>query len=175
MVAVIVALCDALTAVAVAVNVALLAFAATVTDAGTVTAESLLARLTVPPLLPTAASSVTEQLSVPAPVSVPLEHVNALTVACVGGGVDTTAVPVPLNGTVILPLVELLTSVSVPAAVPAAVGLNCTVSVTVPAPGMVRGRALLLVREKYVPATLAWVSCTESALAFFRETLALAD
>jgi len=175
MVAVIVALCDALTAVAVAVNVALLAFAATVTEAGTVTAESLLARLTVPPLPPTAAFSVTEQLSVPAPVSVELLHVNALTVAWVGGGFVTTAVPVPLRGSVILPPVELLTSVSVPAAVPAAVGLNCTVNVTVPAPGIVMGRALLLVREKYCPATLAWVSCTASALAFLRETLALAD
>jgi hypothetical protein len=159
MVAVIVALCDALTAVAVAVNEALLAFAATATEAGTVTAESLLDRLTVSPLLPTAALSVTEQLSVPAPVSVALVHVRALTVGSAGGGgFVTTAIPVPLRGRVILPAAELLTSVSVPAAVPAAVGLNWTVSVTLPAPGIVRGKALLLVREKYCPATLAWVS-----------------
>jgi hypothetical protein len=173
--AVIVALCDALTAVAVAANVALLAFAATATEAGTVTAESLLARLTVPPLVPTAAFSVTEQLSVPAPVSVALVHVSALTVGCVAGGFVTAVVPVPLSGTVILPPVELLTSVSDPADVPAAVGLNCTLTVTVPAPGIVRGRPFGLVREKYCPATLAWVSCTGSALAFLRETLAFAD
>jgi hypothetical protein len=175
MVAVIIALCDALTAAAVAVNVALFPFAATVTEAGTVTAESLLARLTVPPLLPTAAFNVTEQLSVPAPVSVAVLHVSALTVACVGGGFASTAVPVPLRGTVMVPPVALLTSVSVPAAVPAAVGLNSTVTVTVPAPGIVRGRTLLLVMEKDCPATFTWVSCTGSALAFLRETLALAD
>lgn len=175
MLAVMVALCDALTATAVAVNVALLALAATATVAGTVTAESLLARLTALPPVPAAALSVTEQLSVPAPVIDALLHVSALTVGCAGGGLVTTAVPVPLNGTVKLPPVELLTSVSDPAAVPTAVGLNCKVKDKVPAPGMVRGRALLLVSEKYCPATPTCVSCTASALSFLRETVPLAD
>jgi hypothetical protein len=57
-----------LTADTVAVKLAVVDPAATATDAGTVTAELLLARLTANPPLGAAAFSVTEQLSVPAPV-----------------------------------------------------------------------------------------------------------
>ncbi len=61
------------TAAAVAVNVALDAPAGTVTEAGTVTALLLLARLTVVGFAP-AADSVTVQVSVAAPVTEPLLH-----------------------------------------------------------------------------------------------------
>jgi hypothetical protein len=52
----------------VAVKLAVVDPAATVTEAGTVTAELLLVRLTVKPPLAAAALSVTVQPSVPAPV-----------------------------------------------------------------------------------------------------------
>ena len=71
-----VAVCAVVTVVAVAVKLALVAPAATVTVAGTVTAELLLARLTVNPPLGAAALSATVQLSVPAPVIVPLAQLN---------------------------------------------------------------------------------------------------
>jgi hypothetical protein len=58
------------------VNVALVAPDATVTDAGTVTAVLLLARLTTNPPLGAAVFNVTVQLSVPAPVIDPLVHVK---------------------------------------------------------------------------------------------------
>jgi hypothetical protein len=79
--AVMVAVCVALTAAAIAVNVALLRLAPISTDDGTVRAESLLARLTVSPPLSAGALSVTVQLSVPAPVIVAPVHDTALTVA----------------------------------------------------------------------------------------------
>jgi hypothetical protein len=84
--AVIVAVCVALTADTIAVKVALLRFAPIATDEGTVRAESLLARLTVAPPLSAGALSVTVQLSVPAPVIVALVHETALTAAA---GVST--------------------------------------------------------------------------------------
>ncbi|MGA3035043.1 MAG: hypothetical protein ABSD70_17285 [Terracidiphilus sp.] len=103
-----------LTAVAVAVKLALVAPDATVTDEGTVTAKLLLARLTAKPPLAAAALTVTEQLSVPAPVIEPLVQ------------------PVPLRLTAVeLPVEELLVKVNDPEAAPAAVGSNCTVSVAV--------------------------------------------
>jgi len=64
------------TVVAVAVKLALVAPAATVTVAGKVTAELLLDRLTVKPPLGAAALNPTVQLSVPAPVIDPLEQLN---------------------------------------------------------------------------------------------------
>ena len=64
-----------------AVNSALLAFAATVTVAGTVTAALLLARLTLRPPLAAAAVSVTVQLSLPDPVRDALLQVRPLNAA----------------------------------------------------------------------------------------------
>jgi hypothetical protein len=154
-------------------NVPVVAFAATEIVAGTVTAESSLARLTEAPLAPAAALSVTEQLSVPAPVSVALLHEMALTDGCDTGGLLTVC-PVPLNGRVILPALALLTTVSVPAADPAAVGLNCTLMLRLPPPAIAAGSPFWLVRVKYCPATLIWVTWTETALAFLSETLAVA-
>ena len=111
-----------LTAVAVAVKLALAAPDATVTDAGTLTAESLLARLTAKPPLAAAAFKVTEQLSVPAPVIEPLVQLNPV----------STGTPVPLRPTTVeVPVDELLVSVNDPEAAPADVGSNCTVKVAV--------------------------------------------
>jgi len=110
-----------LTAVTVAVKLALVAPDATVTDVGTVTAELLLARFTV--RAPLAATfSVTVQLSVPAPAIEPFAQVSPL----------NTGTPVPLRLTTVeVPVEELLVKVSVPVAAPATVGSNCTVSVAV--------------------------------------------
>ena len=95
---------------------------ATVTDAGTVTAELLLARLTANPPLAAATFSVTVQLSVPAPVIDPLLQLSPL----------NTGTPVPLRPIrVELPLEELLVRVSWPVAAPAVLGSNCTVNVAV--------------------------------------------
>jgi hypothetical protein len=121
-VAVSVAVCAEVTAVTVAVNVAPVALAATVTDAGTVTAELLLATLTVVPPLGAAPFSVTVQESVPAPVIEEFVQESALKVAA----------PVPLKLTVDVPPAEaLLVIVSVPAAAPEVVGSNCTCRVAV--------------------------------------------
>jgi hypothetical protein len=120
--AVIVAVAEPLTAVTVAVNPALVAPDATVTDAGTLTAELLLARLTAKPPLAAAAFKVTEQLSVPAPVIEPLVQLSPL----------NWGIPVPLRLTAVeVPAEELLVSVNDPEAAPAAVGSNCTLRVAV--------------------------------------------
>ena len=96
--------------------------AATVTEAGTVTAVLLLARLTANPPLAAATFSVTVQLSVPAPVIDPLVQLSPL----------NTGTPVPLRLiNVEVPLDELLVRVNEPLAAPAIVGSNCTVSVAV--------------------------------------------
>ncbi len=71
-----VAVCVVLTAETVAEKPAVVAPAATVTAAGTVTAELLLARLTLKPPLGAAALSATVQESVPAPVIDPLAQLN---------------------------------------------------------------------------------------------------
>jgi hypothetical protein len=117
-----VAVCAVLTADIVAVKVAEVAPAATVTDDGTTTAVLLLARLTAWPPLPAAAFSVAVQVSVPAPVSDPLAQLRLLNTGC----------PVPLRLIVdVVPLDELLVSVTVPSTSPAAVGAKFTVSVAV--------------------------------------------
>jgi hypothetical protein len=120
--AVSVTVCVVLTAETVAVKLALVAPAATVTEAGTVTALLLLARLTAKPPLSAAAFSVTVQLSVPAPVIDALVHVRLVKVVCV-----LAVIPVPLRPITIVPLLEaLLVIVNWPVAVPVACGENCT-------------------------------------------------
>ena len=117
-----VAVCAELTGATVAVNVALLAPAATVTEPGTVTLELLLERLTANPPVAALAFSVTVQLSVPAPVMELPEQLSAL----------STGTPDPLRLiTVDVPLEELLVRVTEPDAAPAAVGSNWTVRVAV--------------------------------------------
>jgi hypothetical protein len=104
-----------LTEETVAVKLAVVAPAATVTEAGTVTALLLLARLTAKPPLAAAAFRVTLQLTVPAPVTEPLVQLSAL----------STGTPVPLRPTTVdVPLEELLVIVNCPVTGPDAVGLN---------------------------------------------------
>jgi len=104
-----------LTEETVAVKLAVVAPAGTITEAGTVTADLLLATLTAKPPVSAAAFSVTVQLSVPAPVIDPLVQLSPL----------NTGKPVPLRLiTVDVPLDELLVKVSWPAAAPAVVGSN---------------------------------------------------
>jgi hypothetical protein len=112
--------CEVLTEEIVAVKLALVAPAGTVTDAGTVTAELLLARLTRNPPPAAAALTVTLQLSVPVVVIDPLAQVNEF----------RTGTPVPLRLRLVeVPEVELLVNMSEPVAAPAAVGSNWTVRV----------------------------------------------
>jgi hypothetical protein len=95
---------------------------ATVTEAGTVKDELLLARFTVRPPPAAAAFTVTVQLSIPAPVIDALLHLTPL----------NTGTPVPLRLIKVeVPLVELLTRVSWPVSVPAVLGSSCTVSAAV--------------------------------------------
>jgi hypothetical protein len=77
-----VAVCAVLTAEIVAEKLALVAPSATVTDVGTVTAVELLERLTAWPPAGAAASSVTVQLSVAAPISEALLQFRLLGTAC---------------------------------------------------------------------------------------------
>ena len=79
--------CTEVTGETLALNVAVLVPAGTVTVAGTATAPLLLARLTPNPLLSAAAFKVTEQLSRLAPVIDPLAQVSAV----------STGTPVPLR------------------------------------------------------------------------------
>jgi hypothetical protein len=104
-----------LTAEKAAEKLALVAPAATVTEDGTVTDPELLDRLTTWPPVGAAAFSFTVQLSVPAPVSEALVQLRLLGIAC----------PVPLREIVeVVPVEELLVSVSFPVAAPALLGSN---------------------------------------------------
>ena len=107
----------------VAVKVALEDPAGTVTVAGTVTSVLLLlVRLTAKPPVNAAAFSVTVQLSVPAPVTLPLAQVTPL----------STGTPVPLRLTTVdVPVDELLVNVSEPVAAPEVAGSKTTVRVAV--------------------------------------------
>lgn len=112
--------CAVRTAETVAENPALAAPAGTVTVAGTVTAELLLARFTVNPPPAAAVFSVTVQPSVPDPVMDALPQDSA----------DRTGTPVPLTSiTAEAPLEPSLAIVNCPVVTPAAVGVNCTFSV----------------------------------------------
>jgi hypothetical protein len=112
----------ALTEETVAVKLAVVVPDATVTEAGTVTAELLLARFTTNPPLAAAAFRVIVQLSVPAAVIDPLVQLSALNAGS----------PRPVRViTVEVPVEELLFRISEPVAAPAVVGSNCTVSVAV--------------------------------------------
>ncbi len=86
-----VTVCAEVTAATVTVNPAVVALAGTVTEAGTVAAALLLARLTATPPLGAAAARVTVQASVPLPASEALAHESPLSA---DGGAAT---PVPLS------------------------------------------------------------------------------
>lgn len=125
-VAVSVALCDELTATAVAVKAAFVALATTVTEAGTVTAVLLLARLTLK-LEDGAAVNVTVHASDPAPVIEALVQEILLTAA--------VATPAALMFTTIFPWDELLAIVKTPVNVLTCGEVNCSASVAV-CPGL---------------------------------------
>ena len=93
--------CAVVTADTVAENPALVAFAGTVTVAGTATAALLLAKLTIKPLLAAPVVRVTEQASLPAPVRDALPQEIALNAA------ETTESGPPLGALDVLPLDEL--------------------------------------------------------------------
>ncbi|MGD0367387.1 MAG: hypothetical protein ABSA94_08005 [Acidobacteriaceae bacterium] len=130
-----------MTAVAVAMKLALDAPAAIVTEAGTVTALLLLDKLTAVALV-VAEVSVTVQESVPAPISEPLLQEMALSTA--------GACPVPLRLMVALPVEALLPIVTDPLAAPAVAGSKLMVSVAVCFGFSVIG-ALMPDSEKPVP------------------------
>jgi hypothetical protein len=107
--------CEVDTVETVAEKLAVAEPAATVTVVGTVTDVLLLARLTANPPVADGAFRVTAQASVPAPVIEPFEQLIP----------ESTGTPVPLSPiTVDAPVDELLASVNVPDAEPAAVGSN---------------------------------------------------
>ena len=85
-------------------NPALVAPDGTATALGTITAELLLDRFTVKPLLEAAEVKVTLQASAPAPVMVPLSQESRLNAAAGG-------VPVPLRLITVVPLVEELLAI----------------------------------------------------------------
>ena len=108
----------------VAVNPALVAPAATVTDPGTLTALSLLDRLTASPPLPAAAFRVTVHASLPDPVNEFLLQLKPLSA-------PDAAWPVPLRLTEPVLGEALSVIVMLPLAVPVAVGLKTTESTAV--------------------------------------------
>lgn len=144
---------EVVTAAAVAVKDALLAPAATVTEAGTVTAVLVDERLTLIPPLGAGALRDTVQASVAAPVMDPLAQANPFNVG------TEDAVPVPLRviaAVIPVELLLLLVMVNVPVTAPAAVGSNLMVK-TVVWPG-------LSVSGKVVPETVKPVPASAGAL-----------
>jgi len=148
--AVSVALCVVVTELTVAVNAALVCPAGIVMEAGTVTDELLLDRLTVNPLPAVTVFNVAVQLSVPAPVMEPLEQVNPASIG----------MPFPVRLTIFdFASDEFVDSVSEPDTAPAAVGSNCTVNVAVWLGFKVIGR-LSAATEKPLPVTVAPLTVT---------------
>lgn len=116
-----IAACVAVTAEAFAVNSALFAPAATVTDAGTTIALSSLVRLTARPLLPAAAFRLTVQLSASLPRIDPFTQFSPV----------SNGTPIPFRATEAEDSFEaLLAIVSWPVADPDAPGLNWMINVT---------------------------------------------
>src|ERR1035438_7196325 len=138
------------TAATVAVNPAVVAPAATVTEAGTVTEELLLLSVTACPPAGAAALSVTVHGSLPAPVIAALVQTIALSTPAVDS-------PVPLSVIVAVGFVEaLLVMVIDPACPPAVVGSNVTCRVAV-CPGF-------SVTGKFAPAMVNPVPVRVAAL-----------
>jgi hypothetical protein len=139
-----------LTEETVAAKLAVEAPAATVTVDGIVTSELLLERFTVNPPLAAAAFNVTVQLSVPEPTIDELAQLSPV----------NTGTPVPLRLTAVDdPASELLVNVIWPVAEPAAVGLNCTLSVAVWPGASVTGRPSPEM-EKLLPNSAAALTVT---------------
>jgi hypothetical protein len=147
-----------LTAATVVVKFALVAPAATVTEAGTTTDVLSLARPTVTPLLPAGPVSVTVQASVPEPVAELLAQLSELSVV-----EGAAVIPVPLRPTTSeLLLAALLLIVNWPLAAPVAEGSNWTVKLKVLFGPTLTGSALWLVAEKNCPVTFIWDIVTDA-------------
>jgi len=158
--AVSVAVCAVLTALTVAVKLALVAPEATVTAVGTVTALSLLAKPTEIPPLPAALLKVTAQLSVAGPVKELLAQLNPLKVGAFKVG-TLAAAPVPLRLTVIWPSVaELFVMLSCPLALPTAVGAKITLRLKVAPAATAIGKSPAPLTENDCPEMLTLVICT---------------
>lgn len=113
----------------VAVKLALVALAGTVTDPGTATALLLLDRFTTNPLPPAAAVSVSVQVSVPAPVIELWAHDSELRAALFEPGLGD-ALPVPWSLILSAGVAEeLLETVNCPVEATATVGSYCTTKV----------------------------------------------
>jgi hypothetical protein len=137
----------------VAVNVALVAPAATVTDDGTETSALLLAKATLRPPVGASAVRVTVHESVAGPVIDELEHNRVLSAPSVLNGAAATPVPLRLTVEVVLPAPAPLVSVAVPLALPVAVGVNASVSVSAPPAGTLAGKEGGFTIEKPPPVT----------------------
>jgi hypothetical protein len=137
-----IAACVDVTAEASAVNSALSAPAATVTEAGTATALSLLVRLTARPPLAAAAFRVTVQVSAALPRIDPFTQLKPV----------SNGTPVPLRVTEVeFPFDALLAMVSWPLADPEAVGLNWRVMVALALAPTVIGMAPASLSENGCP------------------------
>lgn len=151
--AVSVAVCEDVTAETVAVNVALVAPAATVTEEGTETAALLLLKETVKPGWLAAAVSVTVQASVPEPVRELLLQLRLLRLPLF------FACPWPLRCTFCEPpRMSALVNRSVPLAVPVEAGVNA-IPIDVDWLGCnVKGRLVCPDRLKPAPVTVTFVT-----------------
>jgi hypothetical protein len=137
-----VAACTVVTGDTLAAKVALLAPVGTVTEAGTVTALSLLARATSRPPLAALAFSVTVQVSLDAPVTDPFTQFSPV----------STGTPMPLKATVAeLAFDALLAMVSWPVAEPDPAGSNLIVTVTLALAPTLIGTLLPPLIEKGCP------------------------
>ncbi len=132
--------CIELTADTVALKLAVVALAGTVTVAGTLTAALSLVRPTLCPPLPAAPLNVTVQASVPEPVMDTVLHENALNVIV---GDAAVFLPTPCNLTEAVGLVvELLVMAISPVEVLSEFGLKCTLKLIVLPAGRVQGECL---------------------------------
>lgn len=146
--AVSVADCGDATEAMVAVKDTDVAFAATVTDAGTVTADLVLARLTLKPPVGAADERVTVQASEPTPLK---DALSQLRPVIVGTGAAPTPVRLTRAG---LPVEELLATLSWPVADPALVGSNTTTN-CVDWPGLSVAGNIEAAKVNPVPVKLA--------------------
>jgi hypothetical protein len=143
-----VAACVEVTAATVAVNPAVRAPAATVTEAGTVTDELLLLSVTVSPPVGAAELSDTVHESLAAPLIVPFAQETPLSV-------PPADCPVPLRATTTVPLVaELLEIVIVPVCPPTVAGSKLTCKVA-DCPGFSVAGNVAPDIEKSVPVSVA--------------------
>lgn len=143
-----VAVCVVSTAVTTAANEADVAPEDTVTDAGTVTAVSLLVTCTLWPPVGAGALNVTVHASLPAPVMDALAQASLVTVG-------VSAAPLPFKPTDVdfLLLLFELDSLSVADAAPTAFGENCTFSVVLAPAARVIGSVVLAVTENWLSVT----------------------